>query len=185
MSSELVVFTYEHPDRASEVLTNIAKLKRENIQKPLIGIEDAAVAVKDPDGSVRVRQTLEGSLKTSTVTTGGLWGVLVGFLFGGPLLGGLVGAGLSWLLGRSVDVGINNDFITKVSEQLQPGKSALLLLVKDTPVDVLAETLNAQGGRLFHTSFTDEAAATFTQAAESPEVKALTSRSGAGDLTAS
>ncbi len=175
MSSELVVFTYEHPDRASEVLANIAELKRDNIQQPLIGIEDAAVAVKDKDGNIRIRQTLEGAMKASSMTTGGLWGVLVGFLFGGPLLGGLVGAGLSWLLGRRVDIGINNDFITQVSEQLQPGRSALLLLVKDTPVEVLAETLNAQGGRLFSTTFSSEAAAAFTQAAESPEVRSLTS----------
>lgn len=175
MSSELVVFTYQHPDRASEVLANIAQLKRENIQKPLIGIEDAAVAVKAADGNVRIHQTLEGAMKTSTVTTGGLWGVLAGFLFGGPLLGGLVGAGISWLIGRKLDIGINNDFIAQVSEQLQPGKSALLLLVKDTPVDVLAETLNTQGGRLFSTTFSPEAAAAFTQAAESPEVQQLTS----------
>lgn len=175
--SELVVFTYEHPDRASEVLAYITHLKRENIQKPLIGIEDAAVAVKGQDGTIRIRQTLEGSLKTSSVATGGLWGVLVGFLFGGPLLGGLVGAGISWLVGRRIDIGISNDFITKVSEQLQPNRSALLLLVKDTPVDVLAETLNAQGGRLFSTTFSDEDAAVFTQAASSPEVQALSSTS--------
>lgn len=182
MASELVVFTYEHADRASEVLTHISELKRENIQKPLIGVEDAAVAVKGQDGNVRIRQTLEGALKTSSLTTGGLWGVLVGFLFGGPLLGGLVGAGLSWLLGRKLDIGINNDFITQVSEQLQPGRSALLLLVKDTSVDVLAETLNAQGGRLFHTSFSPEAAAAFTQAAESPEIRALTTATAEQEL---
>jgi uncharacterized membrane protein len=175
MSSELVVYTYEHPDKASEVLAHIAELKRDIIQKPLIGVEDAAVAVKGPEGTIRIRQTLEGSLKASSLATGGLWGVLVGFLFGGPLLGGLVGAGISWLLGRSIDVGINNDFITKVSEQLQPGRSALLLLVKDTPIDVLSSTLNAQGGRLFHTTFSPEAAEAFTQAAASPEVQALTS----------
>lgn len=177
MSSELVVFTYQHPDRAGEVLANIAELKRENIQQPLIGIEDAAVAVKAEDGNIRIKQTLEGAMKTSSVTTGGLWGMLAGFLFGGPLLGGIVGAGLTWLLGRKVDIGINNDFIAQVSEQLKPGHSALLLLVKDTPVDVLAETLNAQGGRLFSTSFSPEAAAAFTQAADSPDIQQLNSLS--------
>lgn len=173
MPSELVVYTYEHPDKAGEVLANVAKLKRENIQKPLIGVEDAAVAKKDENGNLRVVQTLESTMKAGSVATGGLWGVLVGFLFGGPLLGGLVGAGITWLLGRRVDIGISNDFIDQVSQGLGPGKSALLLLVKDTPVDVLAETLNAQGGRLYSTTLSDEAAAAFTQAADSPEVKAL------------
>lgn len=178
MSSELVVYGYQHPDRAAEVLANVAKLKRENIQKPLVTIEDAAVAVKGEDGRVRIQQTLEGVMKTQAVTSGGLWGVLVGFLFGGPLLGALVGAGLSWLVGRRIDVGIANDFIKQVSEELQPGRSALLLLVKDTPVEVLAETLNMQGGRLYHTTFSPEAAAAFTQAAEAPEIRALEGTQG-------
>ena len=174
--SELVVFTYSHPDRAAEVLKHIASLKREHIQKPLVGIEDAAVAVKGDDGQVRIRQTLESAMKAGTVATGSLWGVLVGFLFGGPLLGALVGAGISWLLGRKIDIGIANDFIKQVSDDLQPGRSALLLLVKDTPIDTLTETLNAQGGRLHHTTLSDEAAAAFTQASGMPEIQALEER---------
>ena len=170
--SELVVFTYEHPDRAAEVLKHVATLQRENIRKPLVTIEDAAVAVKGADGQVQVRQTLETAVKVRTVTTGSMWGVLVGFLFGGPLVGALAGAGVSWLAGRRMDIGIDNDFVTKVSEDLKPGKSALLLLVKDTPIDTLAEVLNAQGGRLHHTTFSDEAAAAFTQAAEVTEIPA-------------
>jgi uncharacterized membrane protein len=171
--SELVVFTYQHPDRAAEVLQHVATLKREHIRKPLVTIEDAAVAVKGEDGQVRVRQTLEAAMKARTVATGSLWGVLVGFLFGGPLVGALVGAGVSWLAGRRIDIGIDNDFVQKVSEDLRPGRSALLLLVKDTPIDTLAEVLNAQGGQLFHTTLSDEAAADFTQAAEAPQISVL------------
>jgi len=171
--SELVVFTYNHPDRAAEVLKHIASLRREHIQKPLVGIEDAAVAVKGDDGRVRIRQTLETATKVGGVATGSLWGVLIGFLFGGPLLGALVGAGISWFMGRKIDIGIANDFIEGVSDDLKPGRSALLLLVKDTPIETLAETLNAQGGRLHHTTLSDEAAAAFTQAAERPEIKEL------------
>jgi uncharacterized membrane protein len=174
--SELVVFTYQHPDRAGEVLKHVASLKREHIRKPVVTIEDAAVAVKDADGQIRIRQTLESAMKASTVATGGLWGVLIGFLFGGPLLGALVGAGVSWLAGRRIDIGIDNDFIQQVSDDLKPGRSALLLLVKDTPIDTLAETLNAQGGRLHHTTLSDEAAAAFTQAGDVPEIKAAEER---------
>jgi uncharacterized membrane protein len=135
--SELVVFTYEHPDRAAEVLQHVASLRREHIRKPVVTIEDAAVAFKGDDGQVRIRQTLETATKAGTVATGGLWGVLVGFLFGGPLLGAMVGAGVSWLVGRRIDIGIDNDFIQQVTDDLKPGRSALLLLVKDTPIDTL------------------------------------------------
>lgn len=169
--SELVVFSYKDDQKAGEVLKYLASLKQENVQKPLIGIEDAAVAVKTADGSVKIRQTLETAAKGGNVATGGLWGVLIGFLFGGPLIGALVGAGVSWLLGRKIDVGIDNTFIDKVSKDLKSGGSALLLLVRDTPIDTLTETLNAQGGRLYQTSLSDEAAAAFTQASESPDLK--------------
>jgi uncharacterized membrane protein len=64
--SELVVFTYQHPDRAAEVLEHVATLQREHIRKPVVTIEDAAVAVKGEDGQVRVRQTLETALKART-----------------------------------------------------------------------------------------------------------------------
>ncbi len=58
-----------------------------------------------------------------------------------------------------------------MSANLTPGDSALFLLVKDTPIDTLAETLNLQGGRLYHTSLSDEAAAAFTQASEHEEIR--------------
>lgn len=169
--SELIVFTYKSEDKAAEVLHNIAKLKREHIEKPLITIEDAVLVAKHKDGKVRIQQTLESVVKGTNVAYGGLWGMLIGFLFGGPLFGLLAGAGISALLGRKIDVGINNDFVREVGENLLPGDSALFLLVKDTPVEVLVETLNAQGGRLFHTSLPDEVAKAFTQASEYEEVK--------------
>ena len=54
-----------------------------------------------------------------------------------------------------------------------PGRSAMSLPAKATPIEMLAEIHNAQGGRLHNTAFSDEAAAAFTQAAERPEIKTL------------
>lgn len=167
--SELVVFSYKHPDRAGEVLQEIATLKQENVRKPLIGIEDAAV-VKNEDGKVKIRQTLETAMKGTQVVSGGLWGVLIGFLLGGPLLGALAGLGIGAIAGRRLDIGIDNDFIERLGDELSAGDSALFLLVKDTPIDTLVEELNTRGGRLFSTSLSDEAAAAFTQAANDEQV---------------
>jgi uncharacterized membrane protein len=76
--SDLVVFTYQHEDKAAEVLKEIGKLKQENVQKALIGIEDAAVAFKTPEGKLKVHQTLESVAKGSTIASGSLWGLLIG-----------------------------------------------------------------------------------------------------------
>lgn len=169
--SDLVVFTYEQEDKAAQVLASVASLKQENVQKALIGIEDAAVVVKNAKGKVKVRQTLESTVKGSNVASGGLWGVLIGFLFGGPLFGALLGMGFSALFGRKIDIGIDNDFIKGIGDDLAPGDSALFLLVKDAPVDTVADALKEQGGKLYHTSFSDEAADAFVKASEHDELK--------------
>ena len=170
--SDLVVFTYEQEGKAAEALSSVTRLKQENVQKPLVGIEDAAVVVKDAKGKVKVRQTLEAAVKGGSIASGGLWGVLIGFLFGGPLFGALLGMGFSALFGRKIDVGIDNDFIKSIGDDLAPGDSALFLLVKDTPVDTVAEALKDHGGKLYHTSLSEEAAEAFSRAGESEELKA-------------
>lgn len=169
--SDLIVFTYEQANKASEALAHVASLKQENVQKALIGIEDAAVVVKDAKGKVKIRQTLESAVKGSNVATGGLWGVLIGFLFGGPLFGALLGMGISGLLGRKIDIGIDNSFIKGIGDDLAPGDSAMFLLVKDTSVDTVAEALKDFEGRLYHTSLSDEAAEAFSKASEHQPIK--------------
>lgn len=169
--SDLVVITYHQESTATEALKKVATLKQENVQKALVHIEDAAVAVKNAKGKVKVQQTLETAVKGSRVTSGGLWGLLIGFLFGGPLFGAVLGMGLSALFGRKIDIGIDNEFIKNVSNDLAPGDSALFLLVNETPADVVGQSLAEFGGNLYHTSLGDEAEQIFHKAMEQEEIK--------------
>jgi len=79
--SELIVYTYNTEEKAAEVLQAVASMTQEHVHKPLIGVEDAAVIVKDAKGKVKVHQTLESVVKGSRVVSGGFWGMLIGFLF--------------------------------------------------------------------------------------------------------
>lgn len=169
--SDLIVFTYNDENKAGEALAQVAALKQENVQKALVNIEDAAVVVKDTDGKIKVRQTLESVVKGSRVASGGLWGLLIGFLFGGPLLGALLGMGFSALFGRKIDIGIDNEFINGIGEDLMPGDSALFLLTNNTPVADIAMAFKEHGGNLYHTSFSKEAAQAFSEAMEDDVVK--------------
>ena len=169
--SDLIVYTYDSEDKAAEVLAEIASLKQENVQKALVSIEDAAVAVKDADGKVKIRQTLESVVKGGRIMSGGFWGLLIGFLFGGPLLGALLGIGINALFGRKLDIGIDNKFIEGLSDELESGHSALFLLTVDTPVEKLSEVFNGHGGQLFHTSLSAEASEMLTKASEHQELK--------------
>ena len=165
--SKLLVYTYKTEDKAAQGLQAITEMKQENIQKPLISIEDAAVVIKNAKGKVKVRQTLESAVKSVKIASGGFWGLLIGFIFGGPLFGYLLGMGLSALFGRKIDLGISNSFIKDVSDGLYPGNSALFLLVNDdTPVETISSALEQFGGNLYYTNFSKEAQEVIAQASE-------------------
>lgn len=156
--SELIVVAFDKPEDADHVLTKLARLKREH----LIDLEDAVVAIRDPEGEVRIKQSI--SLVRSGASfgalSGALWGALVGLLFLNPLagfvVGGAVGAGAGALSGSLSDYGINDDFIREVGNTLRPGTSGLFVLVrKAQPEKVLAE-LSGFSGRILRSSLSPE-----------------------------
>ncbi len=71
---------------------------------------------------------------------GAFWGLLFGLLFFIPLLGMAIGAGMGALMGSMSDVGIDDDFIRKVRDEVTPGTSALFVMSGNVVADrVLAE----------------------------------------------
>jgi len=164
--SKLIVFTYETENKAQTVLQKVDELAK----KSLISVQDAAWVVKDSEGNIKVKQTLEDRVKGSNIISGGFWGLLIGFLFGGPLFGALLGIGLSALFGTQIDSGIDNDFINQVGNDMSPGNSALFLLAGDVTVDKVAEELRTYGGNVYHTSLSNEAEAMFRKALENDQI---------------
>lgn len=160
--SQLIVFTYDSPEKAVTVLQKVADISKQN----LIQIEDAAVIVKDENGKVRVQQTMEALVKSSNVVSGGFWGLLIGLIFGGPLVLATLGMGLSALFGRKIDIGVDNRFIKDVGNDLKPGDSALFLLSSEITVDKVADELREFGGTLYHTSLSKEAEENLAKALE-------------------
>jgi len=151
--SNLIVMSFEKEDVAGHVLDEVAELQRQD----LIKVEDAATAVRRLDGKVKVKQA--NSLVGSGALGGAFWGMLFGLLFFVPFLGMAVGAATGALFGKAADYGINDAFIKKVSDSIQPGNSALFLLVSDAVVDKVVEQLKPFKGTIIHTSLsTDEEA---------------------------
>ncbi len=170
--ADLVVFTYEQESGAADALATIVSKKKENVEAPLVAIDDAAVAVKRDDGKVKIRQTLESAVKGSSIFSGSLWGLLIGFIFGGPLMFAVLGGGISALIGRKIDLGISNDFIDEVSDALKPGNSALFLLTSESDPATIAEALGDHASTLFHTTMSDDAASALTEASNDAELLA-------------
>ena len=63
------------------------------------------------------------------------WGLLFGLIFFVPLLGAAIGAATGALAGSLTDVGIDDEFINKVRDQITPGTSALFVMTSDAVVD--------------------------------------------------
>jgi hypothetical protein len=53
------------------------------------------------------------------------------------------------LFGRKLDVGIDNQFIKNVGNDMKPGDSALFLLTENITVDKVADALREYGGTLY------------------------------------
>lgn len=156
--AELVVVGFDGPEDADRVLTELTRLQKEY----LIDLADAVVAIRQPDGKVQLKQSVNmaGLGAASGGLSGALWGTLVGLLFLNPLagfaVGGLVGAGTGALSGSLVDYGIDDKFIRSLAETLRPNTSALFVLVrKAQPEKVLAE-LSRFRGQVLRSSLSPE-----------------------------
>jgi uncharacterized membrane protein len=148
--STLVVVGYEDPFKADEVLLKLRKLQREY----LLDLEDAAVAIKDEQGKVKLHQTV--NLTAAGALRGGFWGSLIGLIFLNPLLGFAVGATTGAITGALTDVGINDDFMKELAATMTPGSSTLFVLVTKATPDKVLEELTGTGGRILKTSLSNE-----------------------------
>jgi uncharacterized membrane protein len=158
--SELVVVGFDDTQQADRALTELVRLTKEH----LIDLEDAVVAIRSPDGTVRIKQSvnLVGLGAAQGSLSGALWGSLVGLLFLNPLLGfaagAAVGAGSGALAGSLSDYGIDDDLIRSIGETLQPNTSALFVLVRKVqPEKVLADITGAGfKGRVIRSSLSPD-----------------------------
>lgn len=167
-SSSLVVLSFESTLKAEEFYLAVTRLQTE----AKISLQDAVFLAKDLDGSVHVRQTVDTSPGDAALRSG-MWGALVGTLFGGPagtVLGGAISAGVGALAAAFTDLGIQNETLDSLRGAVQPGTVALALLVADVDDEgFLAEMHRFSGASLLKTSLPAEADAVI-RAALAPAV---------------
>jgi uncharacterized membrane protein len=148
----LIAITYDKEQTGFDALNKLAELSK----LQLITLADAAVAVKDQKGKVKVKQTLENQIAGSSAVWGGFWGLLIGLLFLAPIFWGLFGALMGYIFGKAGDVGIDDKFIKQVGDSLDPGESALFMLVVEATADKVLDEMSAFGGEVYQTSLSKE-----------------------------
>ncbi|GIF12903.1 DUF1269 domain-containing protein [Actinoplanes teichomyceticus] len=142
-----------YPD---ETTATAASLEADRLSKDLIIQPDAiAVIIRDREGKFHV--TTNHHAVGGGATYGMFWGLLFGMLFFIPVLGMAVGAGLGALTGKLAKGAIEKDFQERIRDQLQPGTSALFLVVEAVTPDKAVEALSVYGGTVLKSSLSKEA----------------------------
>jgi uncharacterized membrane protein len=142
-----------YPD---ETTATAASLEAQQLAKDFIIQPDAIAAIsRDREGKFHV--TTNHHAVGGGATWGMFWGMLFGVLFFVPFLGMAVGAGLGALMGKMSKGAMNKEFESQVRDMLQPGTSALFLVVEKATPDKAVEGLSRFGGTVLKSSLSKEA----------------------------
>jgi uncharacterized membrane protein len=148
--SDLIVLAFDNEDGAIQLRDKLAALQKQQI----IQLEDAAVVIRRQDGKVKVKQAV--SLVGAGALGGAFWGMLIGLIFWMPWLGLAMGALGGALGGKFTDIGVDDKFIKEVGNTIEPGHSALFLLVSKAVEDKLADELKGTQATVLQTSLSNE-----------------------------
>ncbi|NTU82383.1 MAG: DUF1269 domain-containing protein [Chloroflexales bacterium] len=143
--SELIVVTFDSPEQAQAAREAIKRIQRDG----MIIVEDAAVVSKDADGKLHMKNEGERS-----VGIGAGVGSMVGLLFSFALpgLGLAIGAAGGALIAKLLDRGVEKQFVKDTAEQLQPGESAIFLVVNQYSPAAIREVFEPYSGQISQTT---------------------------------
>lgn len=148
--SDLIVLAFKNDTDAFNMRDDLVDLQKQEV----ISLSDAAIVVRDQEGKTKVKQAT--SLVGAGALGGAFWGMLIGLLFFAPWLGLAIGAFSGAIAGKFTDTGIDDKFIKEVGETIEPGQSALFLLVNKVTMDKVTPTLEKYDATIVQTSLSDE-----------------------------
>ncbi len=149
--AHLVAIVYPDEFRAAEVMAALKRLQSQY----LLDLEDACIVTRDKEkGKIKLHQAV--NLTAAGAASGAFWGTLIGMLFLMPLAGLAVGAAAGALSGKLSDYGINDEFMKSLSAKLEPGSSAMFMLVRRATVDKVEPELAKFGGQVLYTNLSKE-----------------------------
>jgi uncharacterized membrane protein len=147
----LTVWKFDSPTGADDAVVTLESLAKQE----LIKIHDAAT-VSWLEGKKKPKTRQLNNLAGAGAAGGAFWGLLFGILFFIPLIGLAVGAAAGALAGSLTDVGIDDDFIKTVRQQVTPGTSALFVMTSDAVLDKVESAFQGTHAQLVSTNLTKE-----------------------------
>ena len=149
---------------AEEARQTVQQLEAELI----IQADQVASISRDAQGKYHVNTTHGGASAAGGAWWGGFWGLLFGLLFFIPFAGLAIGAGFGALFGHLGEKGIDKAFQEQVRDYVQPGTSALFMIIEQVTEDKAVAALQQYGGTVIKTSLSDEDTKKLQEALSSP-----------------
>ncbi len=149
--ADLLVLTFDVESEARDALRAMRGLEGAGV----LHLTDTAVVAKDLDGKVHIKNEWSSGTEFGAVV-GGLAGLLTSFFF--PVAGVAVGAVAGGWIGSTFNTGVDGEFVRDVRESLQPGRSALFLMIGEANPAALRAALQpyAGQGHVLQTSLSSE-----------------------------
>ena len=119
--------------------------------------DEIAAIVRHRDGKFKVHSSYQAV--AAGTAWGMFWGPLFGLLFFVPVFGVAVGPGLGAVMAKIEESGVDKDFQRRVQELVQPGTSALFLLVQHVAPARAVDALSRYGGTVLTAPFSEQAEA--------------------------
>ena len=156
--SELVVLAFDNQQGALQARDRLLDIRK----RRMLQLADAAVVLRQQDGRVKVKHLAD--LVGSGAFGGAFWGLLIGLLFAVPWMGLALGAAAGAAIGGLTDHGVDDKFIKEVAETIQPGHSALFLLIHTGDLATWLDELKEFNPTVLQTSLSEEDEAKLRQA---------------------
>lgn len=152
--SDLIIIGYPDETTAQKVWEELVRLERDY----LVDLDDAAIIRRDQKGKLHITTPAHHAVAWGTFS-GLFWGVLIGLIFLFPLapLVGVAGGIMGAALGAAENLGIKDEFKQRVRDMIQPGTSAILVILRKATLDKFVDALRPYGGTILQTSLPRDA----------------------------
>jgi uncharacterized membrane protein len=148
--ADLIAIGYPDEATADAAAAEAQRLARDLIIQP----DAIAAIVRDKEGGYHVHTNHHAV--GAGATWGMFWGFLFGLLFFIPVFGMAIGAGMGALMGKMAKTSIDRQFQDQVRDMLQPGTSALFLMLEKVTPDKAVEAMSKYGGTVLKTSLSKQ-----------------------------
>jgi uncharacterized membrane protein len=148
--SDLIAIGYDDTTTALSAMDAVGAMAQDLVIQP----DAVAAIIRSEDGKFR---TVTNQHEVGAGATWGMfWGLLFGILFFVPIFGLVAGAAFGALGGKLAKGSISKEFQDQVREALQPGTSALFMIVEQMTTDKALDGLSKFGGNVIKTSLSKE-----------------------------